>query len=301
MVSASTTAAHAFGTALKRARRAARLTQAELAERAGFSVVYISMLERGARQPQRTTLTLLADALALSSDERAAFAATAQAPDTARRQRSADPVGAAPPPVGAYLGALPAGQLVGRERELALVEDALAAVAGGQGRLLLVVGEPRVGKTRLAQEITIRARARGFRVFTGRCYEPQQHVAYFPFIEALAQAASLAALNAGAPVAERWPEVARLLPDDLASASAPPQRSDATAQQRLFWHVSSFVGTLAEQAPLALLLDDLQWADTASLDLMQHLARQAHERRVLLVATARGRSAAPPSPQRCAQ
>ncbi len=63
----------AFGVALKRARRAARLTQAQLAERAGFSVVYISMLERGARQPQPSTVALLAEALALSSAERVAL------------------------------------------------------------------------------------------------------------------------------------------------------------------------------------------------------------------------------------
>jgi len=74
----STTAAPAFGIALKRARRAARLTQAELAERAGFSVVYISMLERGARTPQRSTLTLLADALDLTAAERAAWEGAAQ-------------------------------------------------------------------------------------------------------------------------------------------------------------------------------------------------------------------------------
>jgi transcriptional regulator with XRE-family HTH domain len=64
MASVSTTSAYAFGVALIRARRAAHLTQAQLAEAAGFSVVYISMLERGTRQPQRTTVALLAEALA---------------------------------------------------------------------------------------------------------------------------------------------------------------------------------------------------------------------------------------------
>ena len=73
---------HEFGIALKRARRAAHLTQAQLAERAGFSVVYISMLERGARQPQRTTVALLADALALLPAERAALERAAQSPAT---------------------------------------------------------------------------------------------------------------------------------------------------------------------------------------------------------------------------
>ena len=61
----------AFGTLLKRYRRAARMTQAQLAERAGFSVTYISKLECGARAPQPATVALLADALALTPSERA--------------------------------------------------------------------------------------------------------------------------------------------------------------------------------------------------------------------------------------
>src|SRR5262245_55261000 len=73
-----TASTHAFGVALKRARRAAHLTQAQLAERAGFSVVYISMLERGTRQPQRSTAALLVEALDLSSADRAALEGAAQ-------------------------------------------------------------------------------------------------------------------------------------------------------------------------------------------------------------------------------
>src|SRR5262245_58389157 len=65
----------AFGPLLKRARRGPRLTQAELVEHAGFSVVYISMLERGAGQPQRTTVALHSEALGLSPSERVALKA----------------------------------------------------------------------------------------------------------------------------------------------------------------------------------------------------------------------------------
>jgi transcriptional regulator with XRE-family HTH domain/tetratricopeptide (TPR) repeat protein len=282
---ASKTNTDAFGIALKRARRAARLTQAELAERAGFSVVYISMLERGARAPQRSTVTLLTDALDLSGAERSALESAAQAPDVARRRHHGAMV--TDLVAGAYLGALPASSVVGRERELGVIEHALAAVASGQGRLLLLIGEPGVGKTRLAQEITIRARARGLRVLTGRCYEPQQNVAYYPFLEALAMAAADADSLAQAHLPERWPEVARLLPDHEPTAHAPAHLDDGNAQQRLFWQVSGFLGALAEQTPLALLLDDIHWADSASLDLLQHLARHTRERPMLLVGTAR--------------
>jgi hypothetical protein len=106
-----------------------------------------------------------------------------------------------------------------------------------------------LGKTRLAQEIARTAQARDFRVLTGRCYEPQQTLAYAPFLEALAQAVPLAPM--GVSLAERWPEVAWLLPDHLASAAAPLQPGDGNAQQRLFWQVSGFLGALSEQTPLA--------------------------------------------------
>ena len=176
---------------------------------------------------------------------------------------------------------------MGRARELAVVDEALAAVATGQGRLLILVGEPGVGKTRLAQEITRKAHAQGFRVITGRCYEPQQTIAYYPFLEALTMAMAGASPLLQTQLPERWPEVARLLPDHLASAQMSLQLDDRSAQQRLFWQVTGFLGTLAEQAPIALLLDDLQWADSASLDLLQHLARRTRERPILLVGTAR--------------
>jgi transcriptional regulator with XRE-family HTH domain len=91
-----------FGPLLKRARRAARLTQAQLAEAAGFSVVYISMLERGARQPQLSTLALLADALDLSTGARTALERAAQAPSASFARRS-EPDDAIPPaPSGSF-------------------------------------------------------------------------------------------------------------------------------------------------------------------------------------------------------
>ena len=71
------------------------------------------------------------------------------------------------------------------------------------------------------------------------------------------------------------------------TAPTPRQIDDRSAQQRLFWQVSGFLQTLAGQTPLAVLLDDLQWADSASVDLLQHLARRTGEWPLLLVGTAR--------------
>src|SRR6185437_5826163 len=126
MTPASATSARAFGLLLKRYRRAAHLTQAQLAERAGFSVTYVSKLERGARQPQRATITLLADALDLSAPARIALESAIQASGAVQRQRRGDAARGARLPVGGFLGALPSGALVGRERELTMIEEALA-------------------------------------------------------------------------------------------------------------------------------------------------------------------------------
>jgi tetratricopeptide (TPR) repeat protein/transcriptional regulator with XRE-family HTH domain len=271
----------AFGLLLKRTRRAAKLTQAELAERAGFSTDYISKLERGARHPQRATVTLLADALALSPSERAALESAARPLHTERVARMPHL------PTGAFLGAIPLAPLVGREAELARVGAALEAVVSGHGRLLVLTGEPGVGKTRLAQEISMLARARSFRILTGRCYEPQQSVAYYPFLEALTTVAEGIDSEESPELSERWPEVARLLPNHPENVHAPAQINDRAAQQRLFWQVTDLLRTLADQAPIVVLLDDVHWADTASVDLAQHLARHTRDRRIFIVATYR--------------
>jgi transcriptional regulator with XRE-family HTH domain len=142
-----------FGLLLKRHRRAAHLTQAQLAERAGFSTDYISKLERGAREPRRVTAALLVDALELSTTDRKVLETTI------KRSRARSDGEAMLLPAGGFLGAMPTGPLVGRASELDALTAALGTVADGQGRLLFLIGEAGVGKTRLAQEITLLAQA----------------------------------------------------------------------------------------------------------------------------------------------
>jgi class 3 adenylate cyclase len=127
-----------------------------------------------------------------------------------------------PIPIGGYLGSLPAGPLVGREAEMARLRSALEAVEGGTGRLVLLAGEPGIGKTRLAQEVTLAACDGGFLVATGRCYEPKETVAYYPFLEALTTAYASAPASVRAELPRRWAEVARLLPDQPAGGAGAP-------------------------------------------------------------------------------
>lgn len=187
-------------------------------------------------------------------------------------------------PIGGYLGSLPANPLVGREPELARVLSIAEAVASSIGRLVVLAGEPGVGKTRLAQEVTLHVRNAGFTIAAGRCYEPQQAVPFYPFVDALASAYAAAppALQTQVPV--RWPDLARLLP---LLGLPPTAHAGPQDQQRLYWEITGFLQALADESPLALLVDDLHWADSASLDLLLHLARHTGSNRVLLIGTYR--------------
>lgn len=115
-------------------------------------------------------------------------------------------------PFGGFLGALPVTPLVARERDLAQVLGAVDGVAGGTGRLVLISGEPGVGKTRLAQEVTLEVRNRGFAIAAGRCYEAHQNIAFYPFVEALTAVYGAAPASIQADISRQWPDLARLLP-----------------------------------------------------------------------------------------
>ena len=209
---------------------------------------------------------------------------------TAVEVKPADPEGPSEPeqrlPIGGFLGSLPSGSLVGREEELRQILTSVSEVAGGEGRLLLLAGEPGVGKTRLAQEATLLAQNYGFLLTVGRCYEQQQSVPFYPFRDALVMLYAVAPTAVRNGAAQRWPYLARLLPDQM-NSSATTSSDLPEEQERLFRAVSGFMEAIAEVRPMAVLLDDLQWADTATLQLLQHLARRTCGSAVLLLGTYR--------------
>lgn len=271
-----------FGTLLRHYRVAMGLTQEELAERAGVSVRGVSALENGERrEPHRDTLRQLADALCLTGEAREGFAAAARG--------EADPMVVARQTgllqIGSFLGAVPSGPLVARAAELAPILDAVESVRLGGGRLVLLTGGAGVGKTRLAQEAALEMARRGFLVATGRCYEPEQAVPYYPFLEALARLYAAAPPGLRADLPHRWPYLAWLLPSENLLRPMSPAGEDG--RQWLLRAVAGFCQAVAEEAPLALLLDDLHWADDASVRLLRHLAHHTSGSRILLLGTYR--------------
>ena len=282
----------AFGDLLRRHRVLGGMSQEELAERARLSARAISDLERGVkRTPRRDTVQLLVEALKLSGETRRAFVTAAREPAARRTPRPA-PHG----PTGGFLGAVPEGSLIGREAELLVIQAQIGAVVEGSGRLLAVAGEPGVGKTRISQEAMLACLDRGFVVATGRCYEPHQSVPYYPFLEALSSLHAAAPEPVRAELPTRWPHVMRLLPEGPGSASSATGASPHEEQQRLFWAMTDFLQEISETAPVAVLLDDLHWADDASLELLQHLARHTRAHRVLLLGAYRDVDIGPQHP-----
>ncbi len=156
--------------------------------------------------------------------------------------------------------------LVGRDHERAALRAALTAACAGRGSLVLVSGEAGIGKTALAETLLAEAQGRGALVLVGRCYDLSETPPYGPWIEALARA----------PRGEGLPA-----PPGLAGGAA------TTGQAGLFAQVRDYLAALAASQPLVLLLDDLHWADTASLDLLRTLARGLAELPLLLLATYR--------------
>ncbi len=277
-----------FAALLRRYRDAAELTQEELAERAGLSVRAISDLERGITpRPQRTTIRLLAEGLGLAGTDLAALEAAVPS----RHRRVDDSLRLLDLPVGGFLGAAPDNPLVARAGEIARSRELVDIVRRGDGRLLLLSGEPGVGKTRLAQEVTLISRAAGMYLTTGRCYEPQQNVPFAPFLEPLTRLVTVARDRLSLDPLQRWPQLARLVP----SHPLPPSENEG-AQQRLFWAVTGLLEALAGHIPITIALDDLHWADRSSLLLLQHLAPQIRHIPVLLLATYRDLEVEPDGP-----
>src|SRR5437588_377999 len=173
------------------------------------------------------------------------------------------------------------------ERLLAGLEDARA----GRGKLLMLVGEPGIGKTRTAQELLTYARLRGARVLMGRSYESEGAPAYWPWVQ-MARAymqdrgAEEAVEEMGAGAADLAPILSEIR--DMIPGLDAAQRGDAEdARFRMFDSTATFLKNIARTEPLVLFLDDLHWADKPSLLFLQFLARQLTGSRILVLGTYR--------------
>ena len=168
---------------------------------------------------------------------------------------------------------------VGRQREVMTLTTCLEAARTGQAGIVLVAGEPGIGKTRLLLELGRRALDAGWEVLTGRAYDTEGMPPYLPFIEALRDyVRACPADELRTQLGDGAADVALIVPDinhRLPGLRPSPPLSSDHERYRLFESVAEFLLAAASSSRgLLLSLDDLHWADRPTLLLLQHLARR---------------------------
>jgi transcriptional regulator with XRE-family HTH domain len=284
-----------FGALLRRYRTAAGLTQEALAKRAGLSMRGVSDLERGVRRvPYPDTVERLAEALGLGAAEQTvlraarrrtlAVARACAGPATERRHPSSSLAG---------LIELP---LVGRTAHFDKLAELHHNARQGRAQMAVIEGESGIGKTRLADEFLRWSEDQGAEILRGRAFETGGRLPYQPVVDALRSCVEREHAPEGL-LPDVWlAELTRLLPElRERCANLPVSTGDeAVARTRLFEAVARLGHALSERAPLVLFVDDVQWADEASFDVIHYLARRwaGRQTRALLLVSIRSEALA---------
>ncbi|HEY3019480.1 MAG TPA: AAA family ATPase, partial [Solirubrobacteraceae bacterium] len=198
------------------------------------------------------------------------------------------------------LEGLARGVYVGREAELDELCAALDLAVGGRGQMVFVAGEPGIGKSRLAEQLTTYAQVRGATVLWGRCYEGEGAPPYWPWMQIIRSYADghdpelLSALMGvgAADIAQMVSEIRGRLPNLPEAPALEPEQ----ARFRLFDSVTRFLVNAACQEPLFLVIDDLHCADRSSLMLLEFLAYGLRDAPLLVVGTYRDAEVHPGHP-----
>ncbi len=181
---------------------------------------------------------------------------------------------------------------VARDRERGQLRRCLQEALEGRGRVVMIGGAAGVGKTRLAAETAQEAWHSGVRILAGRCHDSDDSLPYGPLVEVLEAALPRAAdsevlreaLGKEAPeLARLLPQLRRLLPEIPQSPELPTEQS----RRLLLASVVEFLARSSRECPLLLLLDDLHWADAASLSLLDFLAQRVAKLPILIIGTYR--------------
>lgn len=183
------------------------------------------------------------------------------------------------------------GTLIGRGAEEARLDAALEAAVASRGTTVIVGGEAGIGKTRLVARLAAIARDRGATVLSGACLPAGSGaIPYAPFVEALRELTR--SVEPGLMAALLGParnEIARLLPEVASRTHDAPTTSefDREGQTRLFEAVLDVIERQARNAPVVLVVEDIQWADDGTRGLLGFLSRHLREAPVLLLVTLR--------------
>lgn len=175
--------------------------------------------------------------------------------------------------------------LIGRDWEVRQLRQALARACRGQGHVVAIVGEAGIGKTRLITALREATTRRGIPTLIGHSYETERLLPFAPWVQALREAGVLRSRAVRRLGAGWLGELSYLFPE-LRSRDE-PLPSDPIEAPRLFDALTELVKSLASRHPVALVLEDLHWADEMSVQLLAFLGRRLGDRRVLLLGTVR--------------
>jgi len=186
------------------------------------------------------------------------------------------------------LDSMAGGVFVGRQREIDQLKSIFEDTLSGRGRMVTLVGEPGIGKTRTALELATYARMRGAQVLWGRSYESGGAPPYWPWVQAIrshvastepdtlrAQIGSTASV-----IAEIVTDIKEKLPDLPAATTVDDPES---ARFRLFDSIATFLKQASLQSPIVLMLEDLHWSDKPSLMLLEFVARELSQAKIMIV------------------
>jgi ABC-type oligopeptide transport system substrate-binding subunit len=181
------------------------------------------------------------------------------------------------------------GRMVGRDQEMQQARDLWNKALAGEAQILLISGEPGIGKTRLVRELITQAEVSGGQALVGTSYA-EGGMPYAPFrkiIREVLRNGLMDRLTLPEPVLADLLALTPELRSRYQHVPESPPLDSRTEQQRLFENLLIFHTSLSEVAPLLLVLEDAQWADSGTLFLVRHLARHTRQQRVMIVATYR--------------
>ena len=185
---------------------------------------------------------------------------------------------------------LAGGVFVGRSAELELLRAAFEGALAGKRRLVLISGEPGIGKTTLVEQLSTYARLRRAEVRWGRCAEGEGAPAFWPWLQVLrAHADATSDEDLRADIRGEGNRIATIVPELATRLALSPNRPPESEQARfeLFDAIASWIRRSAQRVPLVLLVDDLHWADEPSVRLLQHLVEALRSEPVLIIGTYR--------------
>ncbi len=172
---------------------------------------------------------------------------------------------------------------VGRERELTVLSDCLAAALDGEPRVVVCGGEPGIGKTRLAEELALVAKAERVQTMWAQAVESDGAPPFWPWRHLLRGISDLVDIASWADEQGLTSDLGRLAPDAFPAGGSSEDAGSSEDRFRQFDAVGRLLRHVAGRRPLVVVFDDVHWADKPSLLLLQHVVRTLTDERLLLV------------------